>query len=142
MKSFKILLTLCLFFILSTYLAAQTNNLYFNQVIKFNFTGAATNFTVPAGKVWKVEQAVADFTLLCGGNFMQYSIQINDAVIVYQHKMFSTGQPGGYAPSSFSMFPIWYPAGTYSVVAKGFDCSNTFVYPSGYLSVLEFNVAP
>jgi len=39
------------FFAFTSHLQAQTNNLYFNQVILVG----ATTMTVPVGKVWKVE---------------------------------------------------------------------------------------
>jgi len=125
------------FFAFTSHLQAQTNNLYFNQVILVG----ATTMTVPAGKVWKVEGFVQG-----GAYYIGYTGTMNTGCSGVFHGFYLNGILSGfpYSPSvatgistyymqgNPSSFPLWLPAGT----TLSTQCPNDF------LSVIEFNVAP
>jgi hypothetical protein len=123
------------FFAFTSHLQAQTNNLYFNQVILVG----ATTMTVPAGKVWKVEGFIQ------GNTYYATSNGTGCSYFDYLHGFFVNGVgygfPYEYAINSngsymmnanASSFPLWLPAGT----TLRTECAND------RLSVIEFNVAP
>jgi hypothetical protein len=91
-------------------------NLQFNQALLFSGT---TLNTVPAGKVWKVENSGQSYTN--GGSNAYASLVING------QNWFPQGS-GGTLPSG----PIWLPAGT---TIAGW--SNNTQY-----NIIEFNLVP
>jgi hypothetical protein len=119
------------FFAFTTHLQAQTNNLYFNQVILVG----NTTMTVPAGKVWKVEGFMqggyyhgANQNIGCGASWYFHGFYVNGILCGFPYKL----STGGNLVGNASSFPLWLPAGT----TLRTECPNDF------LSVIEFNVAP
>jgi len=120
------------FFAFTSHLQAQTNNLYFNQVILVG----ATTMTVPAGKVWKVEgfmQGGAQYAyssgMGCANNYYFHGFYVNGVLSGFPYQL-STGS--SYFIANASSFPLWLPAGT----------TLSTLCPNDLLSVIEFNVAP
>lgn len=115
----KIIITsLLLFFCTSGF--AQ-GNLQFNQVLNIEFTGTSTtSYTVPAGKVWKLE------------NCMLTSIN-NYACMIFNGTTYYLRQHNT-ASSSWDNFPFWIGSG--KTITFGGGCS------SGMISIVEFNVVP
>jgi hypothetical protein len=125
------------FFAFTSHLQAQTNNLYFNQVILVG----NTTMTVPAGKVWKVVgymQGGAYFANRSGGtgcgstnNF--HGFYVNGVLygLPYSPSL-SYSTAGWGSEAAAASLPLWLPAGT----TLRTECANDF------LSVIEFNVAP
>jgi hypothetical protein len=111
MKTFLFLLVL---FFLGSYNAQ--GNLQFNQVLVLDGNQNTPTYTVPAGKVWKVESA----TISSGSGYLALSINGSGAAIV------------SYANGGNNL-PFWLPGGT----LIGF-----YIYQTGKVSVLEFNVIP
>ena len=97
------------------FLIAQ-GNLQFNQVLVLDGNQNAPTYTVPAGKVWKVESA----TISSGSGYLALSINGSSASIF-------TYANGG------NNLPFWVPGGT----LIGF-----YIYQTGKVSILEFNVIP
>lgn len=101
-------------------LTAQ-GNLQFNQVLNIEFTsGVATTRTVPAGKVWKMENVLL-------GSLNNY------ACITYNGNTYYLRQHNT-SSSAWDNFPFWF--GSDQSFSIGGSCS------SGLLSVIEFNVVP
>ncbi len=104
-------------------------NLQFNDVKLFTWLNTTSSpyaspvYTVPAGKVWKVEAAGT-----------------NGAVTVYEINGQRTLQPissnGGSAGGE--NLPIWLPAGATIQFAGSYSSSGL----GSYVSILEFNVVP
>ena len=104
-------------------------NLQFNQVLHLEITCCtASTFTVPVGKVWKIEGGMADnpssptrITNI-NGNPMEAYIT-------------------GYYAQNYSVYPIplpyWLPASTQITFNTG-----SGVGQKGYVSIIEFNVIP
>jgi hypothetical protein len=116
MRTF-ILLATC-FFILES--KAQ-GNLQFNQVLNVQYTSSAsTTLTVPAGKVWKLENLVMT-------SLNTYACFIYNGTTYYlrQHNTSS---------SAWDNFPFWI--GSEQTITFGAGCS------SGMISIIEFNVVP
>lgn len=118
------------FFVNSPISWAQSNNLYFNQVILVG----NTTMTVPADKVWKVEGFAQNYYYVsgssgCGQSYNFHGFYINGTLYGFPYIM-TTGTTGLIA--STSHFPLWLPAGT----TLRTECANDI------LSVIEFNVAP
>ena len=101
-------------------LAKSQYNLQLNQVINLEFTSTGTTVTVPAGKIWKIENCLINST-----NF--YACMVYNGVTYYlrQHNTSS---------SAWDNFPFWLGEG--KTVTFGGNCS------SGMLSILEFNLIP
>jgi hypothetical protein len=91
-------------------------NLQFNQVLVLDGNQNTPTYTVPAGKVWKVESA----TISSGSGYLALSINGSSASIVT------------YANAGNNL-PFWLPGGT----LIGF-----YIYQTGKVSILEFNVIP
>ena len=91
-------------------------NLQFSQVLVLDGNQNTPTYTVPAGKVWKVESA----TISSGSGYLALSINGSGASIV-------TYANGG------NNLPFWVPGGT----LIGF-----YIYQTGKVSILEFNVVP
>ena len=119
MKKF-ILFTLLQLFIF-IYVRAQ-GNLQFNQVLNYEFTLNGNSFTVPAGKVWKLE------------NVMLNSIN-NYACMVYNGTTYYLRQHNT-SSSAWDNFPFWLTEG--KTVSFGSNCSGA----SGIVSIIEFNIVP
>ena len=105
-----------LFLMISVGFYHAQGNLQFNQALLFSGT---TLNTVPAGKVWKVENTGQSYTN--GGSSAYSSLVING------QNWFPQGS-GGTLPSG----PIWLPAGT---TIAGW--SNNTQY-----NIIEFNLVP
>jgi len=119
------------FFAFTSHLQAQTNNLYFNQVILVG----NTTMTVPAGKVWKVEGFMQGVYYVsnggsgCASSYYSHGFYVNGVLYGFPYEY-----AGNVTPlyANASSFPLWLPAGT----TLRTECTNDF------LSVIEFNVAP
>ena len=109
----NLLFLLFLFFSLS--FTAQ-GNLQFNQVLLLDGNTTTPTYTVPAGKVWKVESA----TISSVNGYLSLSINGSVASIL----QFVNGG---------NNLPYWIPAGT----LVGF-----FIVYEGKVSIIEFNVIP
>ena len=98
-------------------------NLQFNQVINMAFSGANTTpVTVPAGKVWKLE------------NCMLNTPSTNYAYMLYNGVYYNMRQQQNSAHNV--NFPFWLSTGT--SVTFGGNGGGT----GGMLSILEFNIVP
>ena len=104
-------------------------NLQFNQVLHLEITCCtASTFTVPVGKVWKIEGSMA-----YNNNYPTRITAINgnpmDAYLT------------GYTYLNYGVLPIplpyWLPTNT----QVSFSTGNTIGY-KGYVSIIEFNVIP
>ena len=101
-------------------LAHSQYNLQLNQVINLEFTSAGTTVTVPAGKIWKIENC-----LITSTNFYACMVMNGTTYYLRQHNTSS---------SAWDNFPFWLGEG--KTVTFGGNCS------SGMLSILEFNLIP
>jgi hypothetical protein len=109
-----------LFFLISSNFFAQ-GNLQFNQVLNIEFTGTSTtSYTVPAGKIWKLENC-----LLPSTNTYACMVYNGTTYILRQHNTSS---------SSWDNFPFWIGSG--KTITFGGGCS------AGMISIIEFNVMP
>ncbi len=113
-------------------------NLQFNQVITLTGTLTVNNgainaqfYTVPSGKVWKIEHVGGSTSLT--GNGTQYGLTINNATTI------------SYWGSSTSNYhkeicPIWLKASdSLSFYWSQYNSSQSCSY---VISILEFNVIP
>jgi hypothetical protein len=106
---------------LSVSKANSQGNLQFNQVLNLEFTGSSiTSYTVPAGKIWKLENVV-----LTSMNFYACMVYNGTTYYLRQHNTSS---------SSWDNFPFWIGSG--KTVTFGGGCS------PGMISIIEFNVVP
>jgi hypothetical protein len=104
--------------------AFAQGNLQFNQVINYTLVGStAQSFTVPAGKVWKIEAVAADNTNT------PYVWLRNPA-----NQVVATFYP---ASTLHSPVPYWLPSG----YTGNFYLTNSAGY-RGSVSIIEFNVVP
>jgi len=99
---------------------SNAQNLQFSQVLNLSFSSNGTNFSVPAGKVWKLE------TVGLSSYSSYFSISVGGQSI------FLKNTHTGYGPV-FESFPFWINGGQ-SVFLSGLT--------SGVASVVEFNVVP
>lgn len=98
-------------------------NLQFNQVINMAFTSANTTpVTVPAGKVWKLE------------NCMLNTPSNNYAYMLYNGVYYNLRQQ--QTSAHIVNFPFWLSSGT--TVTFGGNGGGA----GGMLSIIEFNVVP
>ena len=117
MKKFLLFTFLILFVFISV--RAQ-GNLEFNQVLNYEFTSAGSSFTVPAGKVWKLENVMITST-----NNYACLVYNGNTYIMRQHNTSS---------SAWDNFPFWI--GSNKTFTLGGGCA------SGFISIIEFNVIP
>jgi len=122
----NLLLFSCLLFSLS--FKAQ-GNLQFNQVLHLEITCCtASAFSVPVGKVWKIEGSMA-----YSNNYPTRITAINGNPM----EAYLTG----YTHLNYGILPItlpyWLPANT----QVSFNTGNTIGH-KGYVSIIEFNVIP
>lgn len=114
------------FFLISLSFTAQ-GNLQFNQVVYLS--GSADNttqWTVPAGKVWKIE-AVGVYS-------GALTVYINGVMSFIYAGAYSNSSPSGYYRNADAS-PIWLPSG--SVLGQSCGCGG-----NRWFSILEFNVIP
>lgn len=104
--------------------AFAQGNLQFNQVINYTLVGGtAQSFTVPAGKVWKIEAVAMDYT-----NTPNIHMRTPANQIVASF----------FTSSSYNNpLPYWLPSG----YTGNFYLSNSGTY-RGSVSIIEFNVVP
>ena len=112
-------------FVLSVVLSTSSNlysqgNLQLNQVLNLSFTSNGNNYSVPAGKVWKIE----------GVGLSSYSSYFS--VSVAGQQVFLKNTHTSYGPV-FDSFPYWITGGQ-NVFFSGLT--------SGVASILEFNIVP
>lgn len=112
-----------LVFILSIFLCCWVKaqgNLQFNQVLNLSFSNNNTPYTVPAGKVWKIENvSLSSFS-------SYFFMNING------QQIFLKNTHTGYGPE-FSSFPYWVSGGQ-NISFGGLT--------SGVVSIIEFNIIP
>jgi hypothetical protein len=113
-------------------------NLQFNQVVTYTGTGSGSfsysspTWTVPAGKVWKVESA---------------SPNVANAPVTRAINMNAGSSWGSFAlmtasqETTISPFPIWLKAGDQVQLQAAGNCCSTTSF-SYAISILEFNVVP
>jgi len=113
-------------------------NLQFNQVVTYTGTGSGSfsysspSWTVPAGKVWKVESAspnVANAPVTRAININAGSSWGNFALMTASQE------------TTISPFPIWLKAGDQIQLQAAGNCCSTTSF-SYAISILEFNVVP
>ncbi len=113
-------------FILLNHLAFAQGNLQFNQVLFLTATTSnLAQWTVPVGKVWKIEA-------LGGYAGSTYVYLNNQAAFEHTGPVVSSG--GYYRHSASS--PIWLPEGT----ILGHSSSTQGAYR--WFSIIEFNIIP
>ncbi|MFM2037564.1 MAG: hypothetical protein RL432_503 [Bacteroidota bacterium] len=124
------------FFILGS-LNAQ-GNLQFNQVVTYTGTGSGSfsysspTWTVPAGKVWKVESASPNVA----NAPVTRAININAGSSWGSFALMTASQE-----TTISPFPIWLKAGDQIQLQAAGNCCSTTSF-SYAISILEFNVVP
>ncbi len=117
---------LFLFFLLMSLNFTAQGNLQFNQVLLLSATtNNTTQWTVPLGKVWKIESI--------GGYSPCVYVYLNNQ-LAFEHSGPVVSSGGYYRHSASS--PIWLPEGT---VLGHAACSSTSYR---WFSILEFNVIP
>lgn len=133
MKTFFFLFT---FLILGS-LQAQ-GNLQFNQVVTYTGTGSGSfsysspTWTVPAGKVWKVESASPNVA----NAPVTRAVNINAGSSWGSFALMTASQE-----TTISPFPIWLKAGDQIQLQAAGNCCSTTSF-SYAISILEFNVVP
>jgi len=101
-------------------------NLQFNQVLLLSATtNNAAQWSVPVGKVWKIEAL---------GGFSAYTYVYLNNQIAFEHNG-PTVSSGGYYRHSASS-PIWLPEGT----ILGHVSGNGSAFR--WFSIIEFNIVP
>jgi|694.fasta_scaffold69723_1 hypothetical protein len=113
---------------------AWGQTLQFSQILLVS----SNTQTVPAGKVWKVENILASSSLVASGNqTVNFSISVDNSQVFVagansQVNVYNQGVQSMSSTSNQLVQPIWLPAG--STLAAG---QNVF-----RVSVIEFNVLP
>ncbi|MDX2001886.1 MAG: hypothetical protein SFW35_05625 [Chitinophagales bacterium] len=145
-------LIVSIFFLLVGCSIFAQGELQFNQVkfieLSLSYTTSVVHpktfqtITVPAGKVWKIESAIAsnkdyvnptDYQIFYGG-----ILTLNDKTIY-------NGASSGFLVGN--VLPIWLPAGTYTLMLS-LSCNtcSSGSYPAttvvGSISAIEFNIVP
>jgi len=114
------------FILLSFYSHAQ-GNLQFNQVLYLNAnTDNTQQWTVPVGKVWKIEAM--------GIYSSSVTIYFNNIVSFIFAGSYSNSSPNAYYRNA-DAGAIWIPAGT----TLGHSCS---CGSNRWFSIIEFNIVP
>ncbi len=161
--SIPIVSILLAIFLSSEIAFAQGGNLQFNQVINHNLTGTVNmnfadgaiypvvqtlTFTIPAGKVWKVESASVNLKPESVLN-SYFSYNVYDQTILMLNKIELAKEQSGYgsnkSPTNIK-YPFWIPSGSYSLKLTG-EYSNIYPNPYtyrayGFLSAIEYNIVP
>ena len=113
-------------FILSGISDAWTQSLAFSRVINYNLaSGTPQAFTVPAGKVWKVESAGLNYA---GSSqlYLRSSAGVSISVLVWTN---SSAQP-----FYNTAFPLWLEA---AYAGQFYTAGST-----GIVSIIEFTIVP
>jgi len=121
-------------------LAFALGGLSWGQTLQFSqvLLVSSNTQTVPAGKVWKVENILASSSLVASGNqTVNFSISVDNSQVFVagansQVNVYNQGVQSMSSTSNQLVRPIWLPAG--STLAAG---QNVF-----RVSVIEFNVLP
>lgn len=103
---------------------AWGQTLQFSQVLLVSSNAQ----TVPAGKVWKVENILASSSLVVNNSIRNFSILVDNTSVFVAGAV----EYGGPSTANQLVQPIWLPAG--STLAAG---QNVF-----RVSVVEFTVLP
>ncbi len=115
-----------IFLLISLSFTAQ-GNLQFNQVIYLSAnTDNTTQWTVPVGKVWKIEAVGVYSSTL--------TVYLNGATSFIYAGAYSNSSPSGYYRNADAS-PIWLPSG--SILGQSCGCGG-----NRWFSILEFNVVP
>lgn len=127
--------------------AQAQNNLQFNRVFletvsytpssSLNYSYADVTFTVPAGKIWKVETAHGTYksTSTTNPSYNAYiHVLINDNLVSYYN---SNG-----VTVTGNHLPMWLPAGTYTLRASASASAGSVGVAIGTITGIEFNITP
>ncbi len=125
---------------LLVWLAFALGGLTWGQTLQFSqvLLVSSNTQTVPAGKVWKVENILASSSLVASGNqTINFSIAVDNSQVFVagansQVNVYNQGVQSMSSTSNQLVQPIWLPAG--STLAAG---QNVF-----RVSVIEFTVLP
>jgi hypothetical protein len=125
---------------LLVWLAFALGGLAWGQTLQFSqvLLVSSNTQTVPAGKVWKVENILASSSLVASGNqTVNFSITVDNSQVFVagansQVNVYNQGVQSMSSTSNQLVQPIWLPAG--STLAAG---QNVF-----RVSVIEFTVLP
>jgi len=125
---------------LLVWLAFALGGLTWGQTLQFSqvLLVSSNTQTVPAGKVWKVENILASSSLVASGNqTVNFSIAVDNSQVFVagansQVNVYNQGVQSMSSTSNQLVQPIWLPAG--STLAAG---QNVF-----RISVIEFTVLP
>jgi|688.fasta_scaffold1678930_1 hypothetical protein len=117
MKKLILILFVTLF---SSWLMQAQGNLQFNQGLALTFVSGGTSYTVPTGKIWKIESVgLTDFS-----SFFRMTINGKQIVLRNSHT--------SYGPQ-YESLPYWVPGGL---------LVNFSGYSDGVVSIIEFNIIP
>ncbi|MEY5133800.1 MAG: hypothetical protein RLZZ198_1804 [Bacteroidota bacterium] len=128
---------LVLFLIIATSVVAQ-GNLQFNQVVTYTGTGSGSfsytspTWTVPVGKVWKIESASPNL----GNTAVSRAVNINAGASWGSFALTTSSQE-----TTINPFPIWLKAGDLVQLQAAGNCCSTTSF-SYAISILEFNIVP
>ena len=133
-KIFSIILLLAIFSVVKAQGNLQFNRVFLVEhsfIVPINILGpfSEISFTVPAGKVWKVESVMANLYNSNGSLSTSMAVMINNKSLYHIGVMAS--------------FPIWLPEGTYTLrlaYTSNTGLTNNTAY--GGISGIEFNVIP
>lgn len=118
---------LVIIFLNCIFLSFAQGNLQFNQVLLLSATSNnSAQWSVPAGKVWKIEAL---------GAHSPYTYVYLNNQLAYEHNGTIASTSGGYYRHSASS-PIWLPEGT--TLGHNSAGTNTF----RWFSIIEFNIIP
>ena len=127
MKRILFVFSILFFLCLGAQKSFAQGNLQFNQVLTGGFvqsTGStSSSFTVPVGKVWKIEAITSSAT----GNNQYFQVNGNNAAIIFH----SNGN--GYPLCQ----TIWLKAGDSFSIYNNSAGIATYFY-----SIIEFNIVP
>lgn len=132
-------ITLIIFFVLAFGFTKAQTGLQFSQVKLLNIattSGTATNLgTVPAGKVWKLEQASSPNG--SGYYLSTFSFRYNGSAVNFPIPYVAAGSSNNPTYFMSNNNPIWWPAGTVIDIYQTTGTSVTLSF-----SILEFTVVP
>jgi hypothetical protein len=116
--------------------ASAQGNLEFNRVIKENYPLSGSTYgnetiIVPEGKVWKITSATIGAIPSSNASRLQPWARIDGHLVAYVNV--ST------LNYNMSPFPLWLPAGTYSLTYYGGFANGAIAFS---YSGIEFNVVP
>lgn len=113
-------------------------NLQFNQVVTYTGTGSGSfsyvspSWTVPAGKVWKIESASPNL----GNTAVSRAVNINAGASWGSFALTTSSQE-----TTINPFPIWLKAGDLVQLQAAGNCCSTTSF-SYAISIIEFNIIP